>query len=128
MADIIDSSEVDRLVADMGAASRKVPAEVRKVVQKGSLNIKNDWREAWTGHAHAPSLPYAVTYDTTVKGTVVEGEIGPDKDKRQGALGNIYEFGTPNNAPIPGGQPSLDAEEPRFIAALQALSLDGTGL
>jgi hypothetical protein len=48
-------------------------------------------------------------------------EVGPDKAKRQGALGNIIEFGTPKNAPIPGGLPALETEAPRFEKALGEL-------
>lgn len=94
--------------------------EVDKVVERGALNIKNDWRRRWGGLTHAPALPYAVTYDVTREpGGVICGEIGPDKTKRQGALGNIIEFGSPTSAPHPGGAPALDTEEPRFLAQVE---------
>lgn len=114
------SDDLSRLVADLQAAS-KVTEKVRPLVSKGALNIKNDWREAWQGMAHAPALPDAIGYDLHAGPGGVEAVVGPDKDKPQGALGNIIEFGTSTNAPRPGGQHALDREEPRFLAALDAL-------
>lgn len=109
------------LVADLQREARVAPAQARQVVQKGLLNIKTDWRKRWTGFPHAPRLPYAITYDTTVSGEKVEGEVGPDKDKTQGALGNLFEYGSVNNAPIPGGLPALQTEQPKFERAIEDL-------
>jgi hypothetical protein len=114
------------LIADLEREARVAPAEARKVLQKGALNIKNDWRRRWSGRPHAPRLPYAIGYDTRVLGGVSEAEIGPDKDKPQGALGNLFEYGSVNNAPIPGGAPALEAERPKFEAAMEALAFRGS--
>lgn len=102
------------------AESRSVPA-VAAVVTKGNINIKKDWRQRWSGIGHAPALPAAITDDVSYGLLTVRGEVGPDKDRRQGPLGNIIEFGTENNAPIPGGLPALEAEAPRFERALGEL-------
>lgn len=109
------------LADDLRSASERVVDETRKVVSKGSLNIKKDARARWQGLAHAPALPRAVTYDVKVSGTTVTGEIGPDKAKRQGALGNLLEYGSQNNAPRPALSPALDAEQPRFLKAMEDL-------
>jgi hypothetical protein len=118
----INFDEVRRLAA----ALVRVPAETlvgaRAVVQRGALNIKRDWQQRWSGHRHFPALPAAITYDTTMAGPIINAEIGPDKGRPAGALGNIIEFGTRNNAPIPGGLPALQAEMPRFEAATRALT------
>jgi hypothetical protein len=110
------------LIEDLRDAGEHVVEETRKVVSKGSLNIKKDVRARWQGIAHAPALPRAVTYDVKVSGTTVTGETGPDKAKRQGALGNLIEYGSQNNAPIPALSPALDAEQPRFLAAMENLA------
>lgn len=110
--------DAELLAADLGQAAAKALPEIRKVLQKGALNIKTDWRRTWTGLAHAPRLPYAITYDTEETATRVIAEIGADKEKRQGALANLIEYGSVNNAPIPGGARALRAEEPRFEKAL----------
>lgn len=107
------------LIDDLRSASDRAVEEFRKVVSKGALNIKNDVKERWSGLAHAPAIPHAISYDTKTTGTTVSAEIGPDKAKRQGALGNFLEYGSVNNAPIPALGPALDAEEPRFAKALE---------
>jgi len=119
---------LNMLAADLERAAKIAPKEARKVVQRGLQNIKTDWRQRWTGYAHAPRLPYSITYDTSISlGGRIEGEVGPDKDKPQGALGNLFEFGSIKNAPIPGGMPALQAEQPKFEKAMEQLGLDSLG-
>jgi hypothetical protein len=114
----VEHHGLGELLRDLVKAQTRSVDEFAAVVNKGAVNIKKDWRQRWSGIAHAPALPAAVTYDIVYGFGRIEAQIGPDKGKRQGALGNIIEFGTENNAPIPGGLPALDAEEPRFERAL----------
>jgi hypothetical protein len=109
------------LIADFKREALVAPAEARKVVQHGLLNIKRDWRQRWSGYPHAPRLPYAISYEVKQLRGRIEGEVGPDKDKPQGALGNLFEFGSVKNAPIPGGAPALRTEQPKFERAMEAL-------
>jgi hypothetical protein len=54
----------------------------------------------------------------------VQAEIGYDKDKRGGALGNLLEYGSAaTNPPHRDIGRALDAEEPRFIAAIEAIGV-----
>lgn len=114
-----DFSEVVELAADFARAPDIAANEVRAVVQKGALNVKRDWQSRWRGLSSAPALPDAITFDTKMTADSAEAEIGPDKSRRQGALGNIIEFGTRNNSPRPAGGPALKAEAPRFVKALE---------
>lgn len=106
------------------AASRTLP-EVAKVVGQGANNIKKDWRRRWSGMPHIARLPYTIGYDVFTLPGSVKAEIGPDhsKNRLQGPLANIIEFGSPTSAPIPGGQPALDTESPKFETALAALTV-----
>ena len=113
---------LERLVADLAHEAKVAPVEARKVVQKGCLNIKQDWRKRWSGFPHAPRLPYAIGYDTKQLGGRIDGEVGPDKDKPQGSLGNLFAYGSVNNAPIPGPVPALQTEQPKFEKAMQDLA------
>jgi hypothetical protein len=121
---------LDGLAADLAREAAVDPDEARKVVQKGLLNIKTDWRKRWSGIAHAPMIPYTINYDSYVKGSVVGGEVGPDDAKTVGGgphrtpgnLAVFLEFGGPRNAPIPGGAPALEAERPRFERAMENLA------
>lgn len=116
------SDDLRSLIADLRDATEEALPEVRKVVAKGALNVKDDWRRRWEGHPHIRALPGAISYDTAVEGDTASAEIGPDKARTQGPLGNLIEFGSVHNAPIPGGLPALAAEEPRFEAALMDLA------
>lgn len=110
---------------DLADELRDSKAELLKrgkgVVAKGCLNIKNDTKAGWQGLNHARSLPAAVSYDVDVIGSLIAGEVGPDKNRPQGALGNLIEFGSVNNGPIPSLTPAFRREEPRFIAAVEGL-------
>lgn len=117
----IDASQLHALAADIRMGYKEAAKDARAVVSKGAVNIKNDWRREWAGLSHAPALAAAVTYDVKVLARGIEAEIGPDKNKRQGSLGNVIEFGTSRNAPHPGGAPALAREEPRFAKAAEDL-------
>lgn len=117
----IEHGDVDRWVAQMDRAASDAPAEAAKVVERGAVNIKKDARNRVTGLAHAPAYPRSITYDTWQGLRGPMAEIGPDKTRRQGALGNILEHGTLNNAPVPHMLPAAQAEAPRFERALEDL-------
>lgn len=100
------------------AGRRDAGKEFRSVVNKGALNVKLDWQRRWRGLSHAPYLAATIGYDLTSRGPGLhEAEIGPNKLARQGALGNIIEFGSVNNPPHPGGLPAALREEPKFEQA-----------
>lgn len=115
-------AETEALVIDLAAAPERLAVDLPAVVSKGALNIKNDWRASLAGLPHLPHLPGAIGYDLSVTLDSASAEIGPDKDKKQGPLGNIIEFGTSKNPPRLDGQRALDAEEPKFVAALEDLA------
>lgn len=118
----IEHGDLDRLVLDLDQAASGMPEEAANVVERGALNIKNGARRRVGGLGHAPAYPNAITYDMRDGMRGPEAEIGPDKGRRQGALGNILEFGTINSAPIPHIRPAADEELPKFEKAMQDLS------
>ena len=118
----IEHGEIDRLAATLHDAAAKSPREAAKVVEKGALNIKNAARQRIGRPAHAPAYAISITYDSWMSFSGPTAEIGPDKGKRQGALGNLLEYGSVNNAPIPHIAPSAEEELPRFEKALEDLA------
>jgi hypothetical protein len=106
------------LMADLTAAPEKLRLGIRATVEKAALNVKNDAKETVTRDTpkgHARAYPASITYDVTSTPTGgTSAEIGPDKDKRQGALGNLIEFGSANNSPIPHLGPALEHEIPNL--------------
>lgn len=128
MAIQFDTSEVAAVADILVKAAGVAPVEARAVVQKGALNIKTDARRLASGLKHAPAYPASITYDTRFTPTGASAEIGPDKGRRQGALGNILEYGTTNNAPHPHMAPAAELEQPRFEKAMEDLAVKVTGL
>jgi hypothetical protein len=123
-----ESPDLRKLTAELDAAGGIAAKDSRAVVSKGLLNIKKDSARRVTGLAHAPAYPRSITYDVTQAAACAWGEVGPDKDRRQGALGNILEYGTVKNPPRPHMGPAGDAEEPRFVRAMQDLAVKASGL
>ncbi len=120
----VDSSDLKRLAAVFDDADDVAADEVHKVVKRGANNIKAHARRLISGHPHLPHYPRSISYDIWQTARGAAAEIGPDKSKRQGPLGNIIEYGTPKNAPLPHLGPALQAEEPRFVKALEDLAVN----
>lgn len=110
------SSGLARLTADLEAAPLKAAVGVGHLLDDAGARVQAGAQRRISGHPHSPAYPSSITHDTTVGGggMAFTTEIGPDKDRRQGALGNILEFGTSKNAPIPHLAPALDEEEPKL--------------
>lgn len=114
----IHATGLTELIADFGKASLKALPEIEKVISKGALNIKQDAAQRASGLAHARAYPSSIGYDLYYLPGSIRARIGPDKDKRQGALGNLLEYGSVNNPPRPHLSPALDAEAPRTERAI----------
>lgn len=96
--------------------------ELPKVVRKGALKIKTDWRARWDAVKHPPThIPHLVSgigYDTDDSPPVWSAQIGVAARNSQSAIAHLLEYGSVHNAPHPAGQDSLDAEAPRFEEAV----------
>lgn len=111
----------EELAAAWDAAADRADEELKPVVSKGALNIKNATRAKWAGHRHDPTLAASVSYDEDEQGGALGAEIGPVKEATGGApLAVFYEYGDQNTAPQPALNPALDAEAPRFEEAAGA--------
>jgi hypothetical protein len=103
-------------------AAAGVPAALRGVVSKGAVNVKRDWRANARASAgrHAPYYPASIGYDLSRIPGGATAVVGPDKERKQGALGNLLEYGSVKNPPHNDGGRALAAEEPRMVAAVEA--------
>lgn len=113
-------SNVGELAAALDIEADELPDTIRPVVARASLNIKRDAQQRIGRGPYLPMYGRSISYDTTASGTSVSSEIGPDKSKPQGPLGNLLEYGTGDTAPIPHLGPALDAEEEAFLRYLEA--------
>lgn len=118
MADV-EILGLQAVVANLEAVPARLAVNVRTAVQITSRKIRDDARSRIAGHRYLPAYPYSITYDTTYTAEGVMGEIGPDKGRAQGPLGNIVEYGTSKNAPIPHLGPALDANADDLAAGVE---------
>lgn len=126
------TDELRALAHDLEEAPRKVQRISVAVVEHGAVNVKNGWRNNATHSAgrHARMYPASISYDLGIGAALlgrVEAEVGPDKSRPQGPLGNIIEFGSVNNAPSNDGGRALRDEAPNFEAELSKAALDALG-
>lgn len=119
--------DLGKLAADLRQSKADARKQTRGVVVRGALEIKKAWKadaERWQQDGTAKSYPSSISYDDSRTVLGHEAEIGPDKDRKQGALGNLMEFGSNNNVPQNSGGRALRAEEPEFIRQMQKIADD----
>lgn len=127
-------SDFDKFAAELIASGAKVAAGSRAVVQKGALNVKKDFNDSFRESKHFKGAAGSVTFDTKITADGIEAEIGPDKDRHWGTPGpgksrpaapiaNIAIFGGARGGggSVDDPQKHLDAEAPKFEAAMNAL-------
>lgn len=110
-----DFTEFGVLTADLASAGLRALGRIVPVVSKAGFNVMSAARDSAAGLAHAPHYPRSITYDIDITGGTIGAEIGPDKDLPQGALGNLIEYGSANNAPHHDLNNGLTIEIPRFM-------------
>lgn len=116
-----DTSEVDRLAADLSQARGRVQRQGAKVMLVGANKIKKKMREDLNDglssrRSHLKQLPIKVSYDR-LDPLGLGYEIGIDKGG-QGNLGNVAAFGTANNAPVFDHTSALRREVPYIVRHL----------
>lgn len=116
---VADFSELDQLGIDLGEVPANAGIFLRKAAEVSGHRIRDDWRENLKGLPHLPALPYAITYDvSTFYGfgqSLIKCEVGPDKERNQGALGNFTEYGSINNPPRGDGHAALQRNEEDWV-------------
>lgn len=113
-----DTRELEFLAKDLLGAGGRVVVNSRRAIERGARQVKDDWAtnaRASSG-AHAPRYPDSITYDLDRGG--LGAEIGPDKDRPQGALGNLLEYGSLKNPAHDDGGRALLAEGNRLKQSL----------
>ena len=137
--DLRDHYGITQLVARPGTAAAdaldKLSKETvirvdGKVVSRGAVQIKLDWKRRWSPEIGRPPqdlrhVIYGIGYDERRVGNHhFQAEIGVAAHNPQAALAHFPEFGSLKNAPHPGGLPALLAEEPRFVQAVADVAVE----
>lgn len=106
------------LVHHLRGAAEEVGPKAAAVVKRGGLNIKRHWigLAKAIDDVSARAYPFSLSFDMVNQGDRISAVIGPDKSRRQGALGNLLEYGGAgaHNHPQHSGDVALDAEEENF--------------
>lgn len=128
-----DLSKLSRDLADVPAASGQF---FRQAIEVTARSVRDTARENATGLEHAPAFPQSITYDVSSNVSLlrnafggggvntVSAEIGPDKDRPQGALGNLIEYGSINNPPQGIMHGALQANEADFERGIEKATDD----
>lgn len=123
-----DMGDVRRLERHLARVVPQARRDTRGVMMRGAVNIKRDWRANARASApkHAPHYPRTIGFDLHMFGPdQLLAIIGPEKTGRQGALGNLLEYGSANNPPHNDGGRALAAELPAFEAQLELIVARG---
>jgi hypothetical protein len=115
----VDASDLSKLASQLGEVPPRSGRNLRQAIEVTARHVRDTWRENAVGMAHAPAFPYSITYDVhgsgnSGSGSQLEAEIGPDKSRAQGALGNLIEYGSVNNSPMGLGHAALQTNEADF--------------
>lgn len=117
---------LEELSEDLQRAVKNAIPDAKKIVGKGSLNVKKEAQriiKAASRHGYLPHYPKSISYEVKASGAVISSEIGPDAAKLQGGLGRLLENGSVNNSPIPHLSPALDDEEGPFYSYMEDLGI-----
>lgn len=113
-----DIEGLDALVTDLGKIPNAAYKATSGVLEKGALDLKDQLNANLANSRHFKGASGSVTYDRKISLGSVSFEVGPDKQRRGGALGNIAFFGTSRGGgtvDIDGPVKSVGASVERFL-------------
>lgn len=123
-----DFSELDQLAVDLGDVGPLAGRYVAAAQTVTARKIKDTWKGKLEGSSTLPALPYAVTYDIAgFQGfgvSVIKTDIGFDKDRNQGELGNVSEYGTPTVTGRGYGLASLEENKDDYERGIELAAAD----
>ncbi|MCU1488290.1 MAG: hypothetical protein JWN67_5036 [Actinomycetia bacterium] len=120
MADFagVDVSEINQLAADLTKAGLLAGVKAYGVAEEYARGTQADARQFAPHGPYTKQYPASITSDVTITPTAIVAEVGPDKDRPQGALGNLLEYGTGKQAPQAHLGPAHDRNLPKAVKRL----------
>lgn len=115
------ADELRAFAADLGKIASKALPDTDAVLKKGAQNIKDDLVADARGSKHFKGMAGSISYDSMYGIGHAKYEIGPDKSRRGGALGNIYYFGTSRGGGTGDLEGPLAREAPNLERELNKL-------
>jgi hypothetical protein len=118
MSFLVDSSGLRELSQNLGRIAGDLVEDVDKVVKRGAQNAKNEMVADAQASAHFKGMAGSISYDSDYRAGQVAYEVGPDKGRRGGSLGNIAYFGTSRGGGTLDIEKPLRSEEPNLTREL----------
>lgn len=122
MSFYVDASEAFVVADALGKIAGSDLPEVDAVLKKGAQNIKEEMARDVRGSSHFKGMAGSISYDSDYRIGQPAYEIGPDKSRPGGSLGNIYYFGTSRGGGTGDLEKPLRSEVPRVESALADLA------
>jgi len=120
-------AELRKLSENMGKVAGSALKDVDAVVQKGALNVKKEMAYSAVWSKHFKGMAGAISYDSHYLPGRVRYEVGPDKNRRGGGIGNVAYFGTSRGGGTLDIEQPLLSEGPRMQSALADLAAKWAG-
>ena len=115
------TAELRQFAIAVGRLADSAYEDVDAVISKGAVNVKSEMIADVASSPHFKGMAGSITYEHHNTKGVIRREIGPDKGRRGGSLGNIYYFGTSRGGGSGDIEKPLRSEEPRLLSAMHAL-------
>ncbi|MGO2411600.1 hypothetical protein ACTXIU_13425 [Glutamicibacter arilaitensis] len=115
------ADELRAFAADLGKIAHQALPDTDAVLKKGAQKIKDDLVADARGSKHFKGMAGSISYDSMYGIGHAKYEIGPDKGRRGGALGNIYYFGTSRGGGTGDLEGPLAREAPNIERELNKL-------
>jgi len=116
------ADELRAFAADLGRVAGQAVPDTDKVLKKGAQNIKDDLVSDARSSRHFKGMAGSISYDRIGGVGSLGYEVGPDKGRRGGGLGNIAYFGTSRGGgtldlegPLANETPNLERELGRLV-------------
>jgi hypothetical protein len=122
MSFYVDASEALVVAGALGRVAGSALSEVDAVVKKAAQNVKDEMAADARSSRHFRGMAGSISYDSDYRVGEPAYEVGPDKSRPGGSLGNIYYFGTSRGGGSGDLEKPLRSEGPRFEAALGDLA------
>jgi len=108
---------------ELGKVSAEVLGDADKIVKRAAQNLKDAYvAQAKASEHFSDPLASSISYDSHYLPGRVQYEVGPDKWRAGGALGNVFFFGSPRGGGGTGDLDGpLDVEIPRTMKMLDDL-------
>jgi len=127
----VDDSELRLFAVQLGEVGANAGRYIRSAVEISARKVDDLWTKTAKGQLGTRGYPFTISYDISVfngfGASVIQAEIGPDKERGQGALGNLIEFGGDTNGGLDSrrgaGEAALERVEDDFVKGL-AIALD----